>query len=78
VHTPGASERLFPSEEIAEGIRKTIPLRRFANLEEIANAASYILSDYASYMTGENFVIDGGQWLSGADYFTRLKQMMPK
>jgi hypothetical protein len=26
-------------------------------------------------MTGENFVIDGGQWLSGADYFTRLKQM---
>ncbi|HEX8411486.1 MAG TPA: SDR family oxidoreductase [Thermoanaerobaculia bacterium] len=76
VHTPGASERLFPSDEIAEGIRKTIPARRFANLEEIANAASYLLSDFSSYMTGENFVIDGGQWLSGADYFTRLKQMM--
>ncbi len=78
VHTPGASERLFPNEEIAEGIRKTIPLRRFANLEEIAQAASYLLSDYASYVSGENFVIDGGQWLSGADYFTRLKQMMPR
>ena len=78
VHTPGASERLFPSEEIAEGIRKTIPLRRFASLEEVAQAASYLLSDYASYVTGENFVIDGGQWLSGADYFTRLKQMMPR
>ncbi len=78
VHTPGASERLFPSEEIAEGIRKTIPLRRFANLQEVAQAASYLLSDYASYVTGENFVIDGGQWLSGADYFTRLKQMMPR
>ena len=77
VHTSGASERLFPSEEIAEGIRKTIPLRRFATLLEIAQAASYMLSDYASYMTGENFVLDGGQWLSGADYFTRLKQMMP-
>ena len=77
VHTPGASERLFPSDEIAEGIRKTIPARRFASLEEIANAASYLLSDFSSYMTGENFVIDGGQWLSGADYFTRLKQMMP-
>jgi len=77
VHTPGASERLFPDEAIAEGIRKTIPLRRFATLLEIAQAASYMLSDYSSYMTGENFVLDGGQWLSGADYFTRLKQMMP-
>jgi NAD(P)-dependent dehydrogenase (short-subunit alcohol dehydrogenase family) len=78
VDTPGAAERLFPDPMIMEGIRKTIPLRRFANLEEIANAASYLLSEYASYVSGENFVIDGGQWLSGADYFTRLKQMMPR
>jgi NAD(P)-dependent dehydrogenase (short-subunit alcohol dehydrogenase family) len=78
VDTPGAAQRLFPDPMIMEGIRKTIPLRRFATLEEVANAASYLLSDYASYVTGENFVIDGGQWLSGADYFTRLKQMMPK
>jgi NAD(P)-dependent dehydrogenase (short-subunit alcohol dehydrogenase family) len=77
VDTPGAAERLFPDPMIMEGIRKTIPLRRFANLEEIAQAASYLLSTYSSYVTGEAFVIDGGQWLSGADYFTRLKQMMP-
>jgi NAD(P)-dependent dehydrogenase (short-subunit alcohol dehydrogenase family) len=78
VHTEGASKRLFPDPMIEEGIRKTIPLRRFANLEEIANAASYLLSDYSSYVTGEAFVIDGGQWLSGADYWTRLKQMVPR
>jgi NAD(P)-dependent dehydrogenase (short-subunit alcohol dehydrogenase family) len=78
VHTEGASKRLFPDPMIEEGIRKTIPLRRFANLEEIAHAASYLLSDYSSYMTGENFVIDGGQWLSGSDYFTRIKQMIPR
>ena len=78
VDTPGAAERLFPDPMIMEGIRKTIPLRRFATLEEVAQAASYLLSDYSSYITGENFVIDGGQWLSGSDYFTRLKQMVPK
>jgi NAD(P)-dependent dehydrogenase (short-subunit alcohol dehydrogenase family) len=78
VHTEGASKRLFPDPMIEEGIRKTIPLRRFANLEEIANAASYLLSDYASYVTGEAFVIDGGQWLSGADYWSRVKQMAPR
>ena len=78
VHTEGASKRLFPDPMIEEGIRRTIPLRRFASLEEVANAAAYLLSDYASYVTGENFVIDGGQWLGGADYWGRLKQMAPR
>lgn len=78
VHTEGASKRLFPDPAIEEGIRKTIPLRRFANLEEIAWAASYLLSDYALYVTGEAMVIDGGQWLSGADYWGRIKQMAPR
>jgi NAD(P)-dependent dehydrogenase (short-subunit alcohol dehydrogenase family) len=78
VHTEGASKRLFPDPMVEEGIRRTIPLRRFATLEEVANAASYLLSDYASYVTGESFVIDGGQWLSGADYWTRVKQMAPR
>ena len=72
VHTEGASKRLFPDPAIEEGIRRTIPLRRFANLDEIANAAAYLLSDYASYVTGESFVIDGGQWLSGSDYWGRI------
>lgn len=75
VHTEGASSKLFPDERIAEGIRRTIPLRRFASAEEIALAASYLLSDYASYVTGEVMVIDGGQWLSGADYWGRVKGM---
>ncbi len=78
VHTEGASKRLFPDPMVEEGIRRTIPLRRFANLEEIANAATYLLSDFAGYVTGEAFVIDGGQWLSGSDYWGRLKQMAPK
>jgi NAD(P)-dependent dehydrogenase (short-subunit alcohol dehydrogenase family) len=78
VHTEGASKRLFPNEMIEEGIRRTIPLRRFASLDEVANAAAYLLSDYASYVTGEALVIDGGQWLSGADYWGRIQQMAPK
>lgn len=76
VHTPGASEKLFPNEQVQEGIRRTIPLRRFANLDEVANAAAYLLSDFASYVTGEKLVIDGGQWLSGSDYWGRIREMM--
>jgi len=44
-------------------------------LEEVANAAAYLLSDYASYVTGKALVIDGGQWPSGADYWGRIRQM---
>ncbi|HXI11057.1 MAG TPA: SDR family oxidoreductase [Thermoanaerobaculia bacterium] len=76
VDTKGASARLFPDPRIIEGIRKTIPLRRFATLEEIAQAASYLLSDFASFVTGESFVIDGGQWLSGSDYWGRINASM--
>lgn len=78
VNTEGASKRLFPDPMIEEGIRLTIPLRRFAKLEEVANAATYLLSDFAGYVTGEAFVIDGGQWLSGADYWGRIKQTAPR
>ena len=78
VHTEGASKRLFPDPMVEEGIKRTIPLRRFATLDEVANAAVYLLSDYASYVTGEAFVIDGGQWLSGADYWGRIKAMAPR
>lgn len=76
VHTEGASEKLFPNHQVQEGIRRTIPLRRFANLEEVANASAYLLSDYSSYVTGEKLVIDGGQWLSGSDYWGRIREMM--
>ncbi|MBW3672420.1 MAG: SDR family oxidoreductase [Acidobacteria bacterium] len=75
VHTPGASEKLFPNEQVQEGIRRTIPLRRFANLDEVANAAAYLVSDFASFVTGEKLVIDGGQWLSGSDYWGRIREM---
>jgi NAD(P)-dependent dehydrogenase (short-subunit alcohol dehydrogenase family) len=78
VDTPGAAERLFPDPAVHEGIRRTIPLRRFATLEEVANAAAYLLSDYASYVTGEALVIDGGQWLGGADYWGRVREMSRK
>ena len=75
VDTPGAAARLFPDPAIVEGIRRTVPLRRWATLEEVANAAVYLLSDYASYITGEALVIDGGQWLGGADYWGRIREM---
>jgi NAD(P)-dependent dehydrogenase (short-subunit alcohol dehydrogenase family) len=41
----------------------TVPLGRLATRAEIAQVASFLLSDYASYMTGAELVLDGGRSL---------------
>jgi peroxisomal 2,4-dienoyl-CoA reductase len=42
------------------------PLGRMATVEEIANAALYLSSDAASFVTGVTLVVDGGLWLRSA------------
>ena len=59
----GASSRLWPTAEMEERVRCSVPLRRFARLDEVAEASLYLLSDHASYITGETITLDGGAWL---------------
>lgn len=64
--TPGAWQRLMPEEKAkADPIEKTIPLRRVGAHDELANLASFLVSDQAGYITGECVVIDGGKMLIG-------------
>ena len=42
-------------------IKDNVPLNRFGNPDEIANGALFLSSDYANFVTGANFVIDGCQ-----------------
>ena len=59
----GAQARLWPTPELEQSIRRRIPLGRFARTSEVANAALYLLSDFAEYVTGEVLTLDGGAWL---------------
>jgi NAD(P)-dependent dehydrogenase (short-subunit alcohol dehydrogenase family) len=59
----GSADRLWPSEELEERVRRSIPLGRFASRGEVAGAAAWLLSDAASYVTGECLTLDGGGWL---------------
>jgi 3-oxoacyl-[acyl-carrier protein] reductase len=42
---------------------KSIPWGRMGKPEEIANAALFLCSDQASWVTGQTLTVDGGQWL---------------
>lgn len=48
------------SYPISEETRDTIPMARIGRVEEVAQAVSYLLSDEASFMTGQNLLVDGG------------------
>ena len=65
VHTPfvdGYLQKNFPGreQEMFEKLSKTQPIGRMGKPEEIANLALYLCSDEASFITGCDYLIDGG------------------
>ena len=75
--TEGAWARLVPDPRIESAFKKKVPLGRFGTQDELANLASYMLSDGASFMTGECVTIDGGARL-GSGQFNFVADLMPR
>ena len=65
VHTPfvdGFIAKNYPGkeQEMFEKLSKAQPIGRMGNVEEIANLILYLSSDEASFITGNDYTIDGG------------------
>ena len=65
VHTPfvdGFLKNTYPGkeEEMFEKLSKTQPIGRMGTPEEIAALALYLCSDEASFITGCDYLVDGG------------------
>ncbi len=69
VDTPLLKELFAKDPEKAARRLVHVPMGRFAHADEIAQAALFLASDEASYVTASTFLVDGG--LSGA-YTTPL------
>lgn len=51
-------------DKIAESMLATVPLRRFAEANEIASVIAFLASPAAGYISGINVPVDGGRTLS--------------
>lgn len=50
-------------QSVVDGIAASIPLGRLADPMEVGELAAFLASDVSSYLTGAQFVIDGGSTL---------------
>jgi len=57
-----AAKAGVPVEQIAESRRKTIPAKRFGTPQEFGAVCAFLCSVQASYMTGQNVLVDGGAY----------------
>ena len=51
------------TDEIKESYTSKIPLKRFGNPEDIAEAVAFLLSDSSAYITGEVLKVNGGMYM---------------
>ena len=75
IPTEGAFSRLMPNEQAEKASLGRIPLARFGRPEEVANLATFLLSDLCPYQTGDCVTMDGGEWLAGAGEFSDYRKV---
>jgi 3-oxoacyl-[acyl-carrier protein] reductase len=49
--------------EYREKMEASVPLRKLGTVDDIGNAALFLATDEASYITGQTIIVDGGQTL---------------
>ena len=59
--TEGAFSRLDPTGQFKSALKEQIPVGRMGDVEEVANLALYMTSDFSSWLSGSVIQLDGGK-----------------
>lgn len=71
---------IFENQLVIEGVRQQTPLGRMGTVDDIANAALFLASDEASYISGQTICVDGAastQKLPNANDYALLAKARP-
>ncbi|OFW11885.1 MAG: 2,4-dienoyl-CoA reductase [Acidobacteria bacterium RIFCSPLOWO2_02_FULL_67_36] len=63
IESPGAARQLWNSPDAVARITQMVPLKRWGQPSEVADAVAFLVSEHAGFITGEILTIDGGAWL---------------
>ncbi|GMI04353.1 hypothetical protein TrVE_jg9471 [Triparma verrucosa] len=75
IPTKGAFDRLDPTGRFETAMLDMIPANRAGKVEEMANLAAFLVSPYASWISGEIVTLDGGETVQNAGEFNQLRQV---
>jgi NAD(P)-dependent dehydrogenase (short-subunit alcohol dehydrogenase family) len=81
VHTEGTDKNLWSIANVEETVRRSIPLGRLGEPDDITRAALWICSTEANWVSGATLAVDGAQWLHGGtlnfrEAYDSIKKMM--
>lgn len=63
VESPGAAKQLWNTPDAVARITEMVPMKRWGQPREVADAVAFLVAPGTGYITGEILTVDGGAWL---------------
>lgn len=58
-----ARKRNINPEEVMDYFKENIPMHRLVDMQDVINAAVFLLTDSSNYLTGQSINLVGGEWM---------------
>ena len=58
-----ARKRKIDPEGVMDYFKGNIPMHRLVDMQDVINAAVFLLTEKSSYLTGQSINLVGGEWM---------------